>query len=166
MPVKTAVAVITQTLRMAACLDFINSVGDDSAVTIFTGDPGAFKSADLPAGVSVVSASAPEPLLTDPVRLRRVVRRRLLQWMRSGSGIGRFTEKAAKTLSRILRPVRYPGTPRPGTVANQPTNSYLVSELESLHQTESLTIIAVFDLFDLPSVLEFSARSGVRVVVR
>lgn len=166
MHVETTVAVITQTLRLNACLDFINSVGDDTAVTIFTGDPGAFNSAELPEGTSIMSASAPEPLLTDTVRLRRVGRRRLLEWMRSGSGIGRFSEKAARKLLGLVRPVKEPESQQPGSVADQPTNAYLIEQLDSLHAAGTLSTIAVFDVFDLPTVLEFSTRSGVRVIVR
>jgi len=166
MPVGVTVAVITQTLRINACIDFINSIGDHPAVTIFTGDPGAFKDADLPVGTSVVSASAPELLLTDTVRLKLIGRRRLLEWMRSGSSLGRLAERAARKLLGLVRPVKDPSPQNPGAVANQPTNTYLIGELDSLHETKVLSTIAVFDVFDLPSVLAFAARTGVHVVVR
>lgn len=167
MSVETAVvAVITQTLRIDACIDFTNAIGDESTITIFAGDPGAFQGAALPYGTSVMSASDPDLLFTDPVRLKRVGRRRLLVWMRSGSRIGRVSERAARKLLGFLRPVKDPSTQKPGGFANQPTNSYLVAELESLHAKRALSIIAVFDVFDLPSVLEFAALTGVRVIVR
>lgn len=162
----TVVAVITQTLRIDACIAFVNSIADHSTVTIFTGDPGAFKEAHLPDGTSVLSASPSDLLLADPGRLRKVGRRRLLEWMRSGSRIGRLSEKAARRLLRMVRPVRDTSGQNPGVVANQPTNSYLIRELESLHETRVLSTIAVFDVFDLPSVLTFAARTGVHVIVR
>jgi hypothetical protein len=152
------VGVIGQTKRDKYCRSYFAQAAPAPAV-VLTDDPGAFSDWARPSGVEVVG------IIDDRVRpaekLRRRTRRRALEWMRSGSAGGARVEQAMRRLR-----------PRPRTVSSErvgaaePLRHGLIAQLNALHERTGIEEIVVFDLFDLPSVLEFSARTEVRVLVR
>jgi hypothetical protein len=152
------VGVIGQTMRSAYCQAHFTAPGIAPAV-ILTDDPGAFADWDLPPGVGVVVMNDGTVALHQ--KLRRRLRRRAIAWLRRGSVVGARAEKAM----RRLRPAHR--AEMPGRVgADAPPRRGLITQLHTIHEASAIGQIVVFDVFDLPSVLEFSDGTGVPVVVR
>lgn len=155
---RLTVGVIGQTMRGAYCRAHFTVPGNAPAV-ILTDDPGAFADWEAPPGVGVVAIDDDSVSLHQ--KLRRRLRRRAIEWLRSGSVAGARAEKAI----RRLRP-----TPRvemtPSVGADSSSRHGLITQLHAIHEATAIGQIVVFDVFDLPSVLEFSDRTGVSVVVR
>lgn len=167
MPGELIVAVMTQTLRVDACIGYLTSLLDSTpshGIVVFTADPGALEPI---AGVTIRSTQTPLSVLTDSSARRQVFRRRLLGWTRSGSSMGRSFEKAVR---RFVAATRRSGdvsrTGEPTGSIDHPINQHLVNEIAALHAGLPLQQIVVFDLFDLPTVLPFAREAGIPVVVR
>jgi hypothetical protein len=152
------VGVIGQTMRMTYCRSYFAEPAAAPAV-ILTDDAGAFADWDLPRGVEIVGLVDESVSLRQ--RLRRRMRRRAIEWARSGSVIGTRVEKAAR---RFRPPPRIVLVPEVGTTA--PLRLGLIRYLDALQEKSGIEEIVVFDLLDLPSVLEFSTRTEVPVIVR
>jgi hypothetical protein len=145
-------------MRSAYCRAHFTAPGNAPAV-ILTDDPGAFADWDLPPGVGVEAIDDGTVALHQ--KLRRRLRRRAIAWFRSGSVVGARAEKAIRRLRPAHR-VEMPG----GVGADVPPRRGLITQLHAIHEASAIGQIVVFDVFDLPSVLEFSDRTGVPVEVR
>lgn len=155
---RLRVGVIGQTMRGAYCRSYFADTNDSRAV-VFTDDTGAFADWVPAPGIEVVrilDGSVPRH-----EKLRRRLRRRAIEWLRSGSMVGTRAEAAIR---RLRPPPRI--EPTTGVAADAPLRPGLISQLDALHEASAIDEIVVFDLFDLPSVLEFSARARVPVMVR
>ena len=155
---QLTVGVIGQTMRGAYCQAYFTASSNAPAV-ILTDDPGAFADWDIPPGVAVVAIDDGGVALHQ--QLRRRIRRRAIAWLRSGSGVGARAEKVIRRLRPAPR-VEVTG----GVGVDSPPRSGLITQLHTIHEASAIGQIMVFDVFDLPSVLEFSDRTGVPVVVR
>jgi hypothetical protein len=155
---RLTVGVIGQPMRGAYCRALFTAAGNAPAV-ILTDDPGAFADWDLPPEVGVLAID--DDSVGRYQKLRRRFRRRAIEWLRSGSVVGARTEEAIRKM-RPVRNLEMTG----GAGADAPLRRGLITQLDSIHESSAIGQIVVFDLFDLPSVLEFSNRTGVPVVVR
>ncbi|CAN5868316.1 hypothetical protein BH23ACT4_BH23ACT4_11730 [soil metagenome] len=155
---RLTVGVIGQTMRGAYCRAHFAAPGTAPAV-ILTDDPGAFSDWEPVPGVEIL------PIADNSVALQQKVRRRLrrevVEWLRSGSVVGAQAEK----LIRRVRPAPRVGV-NFGVGADAPLRQGLITQLHTLHEASAIGQIVVFDVFDLPSVLKFSDLTGVPVVIR
>ncbi len=157
------VAVITRTLRADACVAFMTSVSGASRYAILTADPGAFSRDEEGAAGYEVVRLATGSLPVDGVGIAMATRRKLLGWARSGSRVGRLVESVARGMVRVRRRVARPSR-APATTSSR--NDQLYEKLTAINQEERIDNIYVFDLFDLPTALDFSDEFNARVLVR
>ncbi len=155
---RLTVGVVGQTMRGLYCQAHFAAHGAAPAV-ILTDDPGAFADWDPPLGVEVVPIEGVNVALHQKLGSR--LRRKAIEWLRSGSVVGARVEEAI----RRLRPA-HSGKAIGFVGADAPLRRGLVAQLQTLHEASGIAQIVVFDVFDLPSVLDFSDRTGVPVVVR
>lgn len=139
---------------------------------VLTTDVRAFgrSEGDLVEVVEIGDQSVPSSGLT--IEASRI-RRRVAEWSRNGSSLGLRVERLHRQLQWRLRHIRrLPIAYRQWLAARESRsgrdlrNPNLLSKLEVLHSETPIDQIAVFDLFDLPTVLRFSSSRDVEVVVR
>ncbi|MGH3650096.1 MAG: hypothetical protein ACRDU9_05245 [Acidimicrobiia bacterium] len=164
------VAVISQTLRLGHCQAYLNREGPSESV-ILTADPSSFTDLHFRSPVRVVPVSPPPELLPTTRLVTGRVFRRLVARARSGSRFGRWLEKMARKLVWRLRYldriVVLKRRQRPRAIDPKSfQDSALFQELSAEHDETPIDRIVVFDVFDLPVVLEFAGRHDIDVAVR
>ena len=164
------VAVISQTLRRGHCQAYLNQEKASESV-ILTADPSSFTGLQLGSPVRVVPVSPPPELLPTTRLVTGRLFRKLVARARSGSRFGRWLEKVARKLVWRLRyldrMVVIKRRQRPRAIDSKSfQDSALFQELSAEHNEASIDRIVVFDVFDLPVVLEFAQRHDIHVAVR
>ena len=94
----------------------------------------------------------------------------LKYFLRSGSSFGVGIERILKYLSLRIASISQMNEQEGASVSeikNQPVyNRRLFLFLEAFHQEDPIEEIIVFDICDLPTVLEFSEPKGIRTLIR
>ncbi len=158
-----AVALVSQTLRSAECVSFLSH--ESGRWLVVTADEHGFEKVDLPPQTEVVMLES--SLAGSKDRLQSSFRRSAIGWMRGGSRIGRMTENGLRRIRRLTSPA--PQTNPTGAPSSDRLDLHtnkVVSFLETHLETEPISEIVVFDLFDLPAALAFGDQHGVPVSVR
>ncbi len=156
------VAVITRSLRAAACVEYMASASGSPRYIILTADPGAFDSERQTANFEIMRLS-PGSLPIDRIGLVMATRRKFLRWARSGSRFGELVESAARRVKALLRGG---SVLKPVDDVSPAGRRPLYDRLVEINSDEPIEQIFVFDLFDLPAVLAFGGDFDINVVVR
>lgn len=164
-----SVAMISQGLRAEHCKAYIDQ--NPGRWLVLTTSPREFEEWDVYDDVEVSGARPPGDLL--PSRGLTFTRwyRSIVRWARSGSALGQIIERVARSAKALLRRQRKVTVPTAGdrvrpVVVNDLRLSGSFQRLLAEDRTESISLLVVFDVFDLPVALEFSRETGVEVLVR
>lgn len=166
----TVVAVMTQPLRAQHCAAFIRRLPASVSIRIITPDESAFATLDLPSKVEFRHPQTKEGSSPTNSISESKLRQRVIRWARGGSTWGmRFDRAIRSTIRRLryldrlvaLRNIRR--SQHRKLLASYAATTGLLTEM---NQAEEISQLAVFDVFDLPPVLEFGKTHSIPVVVR
>ena len=124
----------------------------------------------IPEGTSVVAIEPGPEILSRREFMTSKARRRLLSFTRGGSAFGVWFERTAR---RIIWRLRYVDrvaivwrSAHNGTDEATETSSQVLERLEAIHRATPNSQLVAFDVFDLPSLLDFGERHDITVLVR
>ncbi len=164
------VGVMSQGLRAAQCAAYFSEQPDGQNALILTSNVAVFESMKLPPQVSVTPMSPEQSPVPSTKAAASNLRSRIILWARSGSRFGRGVERVARQFVRVWRRADellfIKRLRRNHTDAGAASRPAVLSALQRVHHVEPITLLVVFDLYDLPTVMEFGAQSGIPVVVR
>lgn len=161
----TFVIVISQPLRSPQAIQYAAGLPEDERKVVLTADPASIEQDSLPAGTEILPAAPPMRAAPSARVVAGVVGRarrwanggsylgsRLTRWIRSAEWRLRYMDRL-RTLLDLRR--------RGGAGADK-----LIVETLAAIDDGDMEEIAVFDLMDLPAVVEFVGPSSIRIVVR
>lgn len=165
----TLLAIMTQPMRAPYCRAYL-ARADFTRAIVLVGERGVFTSDELPPRVEIRFVDNKTIYGSSLTRVWARARGRLAGLSHSGSGPGRLVGRVGRAAERLARRVRRASSPTtsPGKDARARPASYdpIAAELESIDRTHPITRIVVFDVFDLPSALEFASGRDIVVLVR
>lgn len=165
----TVVAVMTQPLRAQHCAAFIRRLPASVSIRIITPDERAFATLDLPSEVEfrhpqTKEGSSPPNSISESKLKQRVIR-----WTRGGSTWGMRFDRAIRStmrlryLDRLVTRRNIRRSQHRNLLASFAATTGLLTEM---NQAEEISQLVIFDVFDLPPVLEFGKTHSIPVVVR
>lgn len=165
----TVVAVMTQPLRAQHCAAFIRRLPASVSIRIITPDERAFATLDLPSKVEFRHPQAKEGSSPPNSISESKLKQRVIRWTRGGSTWGMRFDRAIRSTMRLRYLDRL--VTRRNIRRSQHRNlleSYAATTglLTEMNQAEEISQLVVFDVFDLPPVLEFGKTHSIPVVVR
>ncbi len=166
----TVVAVMTQPLRAQHCAAFIRRLPLSVSIRVITPDKSAFANLDLPATVQFRHHQTTQASGVNNSISGSKLRQRVIRWARGGTTWGMRFDRAIRSTIWRLRAIDRLVTRRNlrrsqhrNLLASYAATAALLTEM---NQVEEISQLVVFDLFDLPPVLEFGKTHSIPVVVR
>ncbi len=163
----TTVVVMSQPLRLANCVAYLNHHVSSDDVLLLTQDANVLSGIEIGSTVRIQGYDESEGHATLP---SGGIRQRLVSWSRSGSYLGMKAVQLVRAFSwrlRFLRRLAVVGRMRKTDHVNiDDMNAQVTKHLEAVHQEHTITELICFDLFDLPALSEFGRKHDVPVVVR
>jgi len=161
----TVVVVLSQPLRQSEAATYLRT-RDDAKKVVVTRFLNALDTHEFPEDTTFRSwSTSPKP----PPSARAVVGLgRLKRWIRSGSGLGLWVDRWARSADWRLRYLdRVFAALESGRGSRWDLQNRSLAEILGREITDDVeTEIAVFDLFDLPAVVSFSDAHPCTVLVR
>ena len=166
----TTVAIITQAMRAAHCVAYLEQMEANDRVALITTDENLFQSPSLPEGLEIRVPAVDSPSPPTSALARSDIRRRVLRWARGGSTLG-------MKLDRIIRSTLWRLRYLDRLVSLKRMRESELRRLEELHgeiasiladidSGGSIRQIIVFDVFDLVPALQFAGAREIPVLVR
>jgi len=177
------IAVITQGFRAHECSTYINnSKVNDERVIIICSDKAIFDNEILPKNVEIREYKSIQKFRRNDLPLFIASKQRIKKFTRGGSDIGvrlerflnsliwkmRYVYRASEVFFNLIYRLRrkVKGKLSPHRNWTPPRYKTLREELLTISEENQLDEVLVFDLFDLPSVLDFVGDQAIEVKVR
>tara|TARA_B100000902_G_C27195361_1_gene856169 strand:- start:484 stop:1026 length:543 start_codon:yes stop_codon:yes gene_type:complete len=179
----TKIAVITQGLRAHECVTYLNnSQNENERVIIICSSKAIFDHEVLPGNLEIREYKSLQKFRRNDIPLFITSKQRIKKYTRGGSDSGvrlerflnsliwkmRYIYRASELFFKLIIKIRRKAKENLSRHRNQKPSGYeaLREELLTISDENQLDEILVFDLFDLPAVLDFVDDQAIEVKVR
>ncbi len=163
------VAIISHPLRANECGIFLGLEENKDLSILVCSVSSILKSISLPQDCEVILYQKKTSILLFRRNILSVMRNWTKNLLRGGSLLGLRLEGLLQKMRVRIVPfqgwsrIRKRGLKESSSV---PLNRQLLQTLNSLHKIESISAIVVFDVFDLPTILDFARSKEIEVSLR
>ncbi len=165
----TTVLTMTQGMRSQYCASTANALSSLGDVIIVVSDRAVLARSEIPDLVKVVEIRPSQDVLPTTRLVKSRLRQRIVNYSREGSSFGRFLERTARSTMwrlRYLDRMVLGGRSIKESRSLGAVQPLLLETLRSIDQEHTVDRVVAFDLFDVPTIMEFGSGRDIRVEIR